>query len=89
MNMVLMYYSSWVSVLTIFLIYWVPVSLLGDDKKAFMYIRLKYSISFKINITDLIYISMSVHMYMYVFQHTVIKYYLSDIDIRIIIFMMV
>ena len=54
-----------------------------------MYIRLKYSISFKINITDLIYISMSVHMYMYVFQHTVIKYYLSDIDIRIIIFMMV
>lgn len=84
-----MYYSSWVSVLTKFLIYWVPVSLLGYDKKAFMYIRLKYSISFKINITDLIYVSMSVHMYMYVFQHTVIKYYLSDIDIRIIIFMMV
>ena len=37
-----------------------------------MYIRLKYIISFKINITDLKYESMIVYMYMYVFQHTVL-----------------
>lgn len=59
MNMGLMYYSSWVSVLTKFLIHWVPVSLLCDDEKAFIYIKLKHIISFKINITDLKYVSMS------------------------------
>lgn len=90
MNMGLMYYSSWVSVLTKFLIHWVPVSLLCDDEKAFIYIRLKHIISFKINITDLKYVKYEcIYVCVCFSAYYLIKYYLSHIDIRIIIFMMV